>query len=67
MVSGVIGGNPSQGGSRSPNTQHVGGVRVETRYTGTDTLDEPVSTTIVRQICMPESRVRESAHVLDND
>jgi len=43
--------NPSQGGpSRSPNTQHLGGVRVETRYTGTDTLDEPVLKTIARDL-----------------
>jgi len=51
MVAGVISGNTSQGGpSRSANTQHVGGVRVETRYTGTDTLDEPVSQTIARDL-----------------
>ena len=49
-LSGVIDSNTSKGGpSRSANTQHVGGVRVETRYTGTDTLDEPVSQTIVRR------------------
>ncbi|KAF9443757.1 Yip1-domain-containing protein [Macrolepiota fuliginosa MF-IS2] len=43
-------------GSASPNTQHassrqtVGGLRVETRHTGVDTLDEPVTTTIARDL-----------------
>lgn len=51
VVSGVIGASSSlSGSSRSANIQHVGGVRVETRYTGTDTLDEPVSNTIVRRL-----------------
>jgi len=43
-------------GSSSPNTQYassrqtVGGLRVETRHTGVDTLDEPVTTTIARDL-----------------
>jgi len=64
MVSGVIGSNTSQGPSRSANTQRVGGVRVETRYTGTDTLDEPVSQTIVRRFLTFRKLANENAHVL---
>ncbi|PVF95957.1 Yip1-domain-containing protein [Serendipita vermifera] len=41
------GTNPSRPNS---NRQWVGGVQVETRYTGVDTLDEPVSTTIGRDL-----------------
>ncbi|PAV16215.1 Yip1-domain-containing [Pyrrhoderma noxium] len=52
-VSGNIGtpanGAPSNGSSSS-SRRTVGGVRVETRYTGVDTLDEPVSTTILRDL-----------------
>ena len=53
LASGRIGGSSFQGGGgggggHSENRQQrIGGVRVETRYTGTDTLDEPVSQTIV--------------------
>ena len=47
-VSGNIGSSSSShGASRTANRQLVGGVQVETRYTGVDTLDEPVSKTIV--------------------
>ncbi|EPQ52806.1 hypothetical protein GLOTRDRAFT_46637 [Gloeophyllum trabeum ATCC 11539] len=45
-VSGNIGS--SSGGGVKPSRQTVGGVQVETRYTGADTLDEPVTATIVR-------------------
>ncbi|PPQ84822.1 hypothetical protein CVT26_012054, partial [Gymnopilus dilepis] len=43
-------GSSSQGGGRSGNRQTVGGVQVETRYSGVDTLDEPVSKTIARDL-----------------
>lgn len=36
------------GQSNAPKTTSFGGVRMETRYTGEPTLDEPVSKTIVR-------------------
>ncbi|RXW21765.1 hypothetical protein EST38_g4085 [Candolleomyces aberdarensis] len=42
-------GTSSQGAQRS-NRQTLGGVQVETRYTGVDTLDEPVTTTIARDL-----------------
>lgn len=44
-VSGRIGSSGS--GQRNSTTREYGGVKVETRYTGESTLDEPVSATIV--------------------
>ncbi|KAI0833533.1 Yip1-domain-containing protein [Trametes gibbosa] len=51
-VSGNIGTpvNGPPGGGQRPNRRTVGGVQVETRYTGVDTLDEPVTTTIARDL-----------------
>ncbi|KAG6334413.1 hypothetical protein ID866_4682, partial [Astraeus odoratus] len=46
-VSGNIG---SSNGSNKPNRQTVGGIRVETRYSGEDTLDEPITATIMRDL-----------------
>ncbi|KAG8693118.1 hypothetical protein FRC09_010723 [Ceratobasidium sp. 395] len=51
-LSGNIGsssGTGAQGRSNSTRQQY-GGVRVETRYSGVDTLDEPVTATIVRDL-----------------
>ncbi|KAI0671791.1 Yip1-domain-containing protein [Trametes maxima] len=51
-VSGNI-GTPVEGSSsgvQRSNRRTVGGVQVETRYTGVDTLDEPVTTTIARDL-----------------
>ncbi|KAI0775165.1 Yip1-domain-containing protein [Trametes elegans] len=51
-VSGNI-GTPVSGaapGGQHANRRLVGGVQVETRYTGVDTLDEPVATTIARDL-----------------
>ncbi|KAI0649065.1 Yip1-domain-containing protein [Trametes meyenii] len=51
-VSGNI-GTPVEGsssGRQRSNRRIVGGVQVETRYTGADTLDEPVTTTIARDL-----------------
>ncbi|KAG6845463.1 hypothetical protein H0H87_008823 [Tephrocybe sp. NHM501043] len=45
VLSGNI-GSSANGAARSAR-QTVGGVQVETRYSGVDTLDEPVTTTIV--------------------
>jgi len=42
-------GNPSSA-PKTSTRQTIGGVRVETRYTGADTLDEPVTTTIARDL-----------------
>ncbi|KAL0954507.1 hypothetical protein HGRIS_003474 [Hohenbuehelia grisea] len=47
-LSGNIGSTP-QGAPRSAR-RTIGGVQVENRYTGVDTLDEPVSTTILRDL-----------------
>jgi len=47
-LSGNIGSGPA-GGSRSAR-QTVGGMQVETRYSGADTLDEPVTKTIARDL-----------------
>ncbi|KAH9902712.1 Yip1-domain-containing protein [Cubamyces lactineus] len=51
-VSGNIGTpvNGSAPGGPKANRRMVGGVQVETRYTGVDTLDEPVTTTIARDL-----------------
>ncbi|KLO08933.1 Yip1-domain-containing protein [Schizopora paradoxa] len=46
-ISGNIG---SSSNANSSARRTVGGVRVETRYTGVDTLDEPVTTTILRDL-----------------
>ncbi|KAI0749794.1 Yip1-domain-containing protein [Daedaleopsis nitida] len=48
-VSGNI-GTPVNGSTPQSHRRVVGGVRVETRYTGEDTLDEPVTTTIARDL-----------------
>ncbi|KAL5486111.1 hypothetical protein ACEPAI_7155 [Sanghuangporus weigelae] len=45
---GGVGGRDGAGQQGSRRT--VGGVRVETRYTGVDTLDEPVTATIARDL-----------------
>ncbi|KIY65880.1 Yip1-domain-containing protein [Cylindrobasidium torrendii FP15055 ss-10] len=45
IISGNIGSS-----STAPSRQSIGGVQVETRYTGADTLDEPISTTIARDL-----------------
>lgn len=72
-VSGNIGSSSSssQGASRTANRQLVGGVQVETRYSGVDTLDEPVSKTIVSwpRFCLNNfsflaKERQESAHLL---
>ncbi|KAG8954429.1 hypothetical protein FRC04_011756 [Tulasnella sp. 424] len=47
------GAGPAGGGSggpRGPTRQKIGGIQVETRYSGVDTLDEPVLTTIGRDL-----------------
>ncbi|PIL35511.1 hypothetical protein GSI_02239 [Ganoderma sinense ZZ0214-1] len=49
-VSGNIGTPVNGSGAPPSNRRSVGGVRVETRYTGTDTLDEPITTTIGRDL-----------------
>ncbi|KAH0833041.1 hypothetical protein J3R83DRAFT_12032 [Lanmaoa asiatica] len=46
-ISGDIG---SSNAPHKPARQTVGGIRVETRYTGVDTLDEPITTTITRDL-----------------
>ncbi|KJA26248.1 hypothetical protein HYPSUDRAFT_36517 [Hypholoma sublateritium FD-334 SS-4] len=48
-VSGNI-GTASQGTARTANRQTLGGVQIETRFSGGDTLDEPVTTTIARDL-----------------
>ncbi|KAK0223316.1 hypothetical protein IW262DRAFT_1365860 [Armillaria fumosa] len=50
VLSGNIGSSVSGGASRSGARQTVGGINVETRYSGVDTLDEPVLTTIARDL-----------------
>ncbi|KDQ57317.1 hypothetical protein JAAARDRAFT_178968 [Jaapia argillacea MUCL 33604] len=47
-ISGNIGS--SSDAPRKATRQTVGGVQVETRYTGVDTLDEPVTATIARDL-----------------
>ncbi|KAI9567408.1 hypothetical protein HD554DRAFT_999546 [Boletus coccyginus] len=46
----VSGNISSSNAPHKPARQTVGGIRVETRYTGVDTLDEPVTTTIARDL-----------------
>ncbi|KAH8924075.1 Yip1-domain-containing protein [Atractiella rhizophila] len=49
LLSGNIGSSPSGGGTGGKNMrQNIGGIQTETRYTGMDTLDEPVSETFMR-------------------
>ncbi|KAI0029271.1 hypothetical protein K488DRAFT_56706, partial [Vararia minispora EC-137] len=53
QLSGNIGTSGGGGGApptRGPTRQTIGGVRVETRYTGVDTLDEPITMTIGRDL-----------------
>ncbi|KAG1737331.1 Yip1-domain-containing protein [Suillus lakei] len=57
----VSGNIDSNGSSSSSNRQTVGGIRVETRYSGADTLDEPVTTTIARDLFSIYSKL---VHVL---
>jgi len=47
-LTGNIGGSQNSGPRTT--TQTIGGVRVETRYSGLDTLDEPITTTITRDL-----------------
>ncbi|KAF5381964.1 hypothetical protein D9615_004415 [Tricholomella constricta] len=51
-TSSVLSGNigSSVNGATRPSRQTVGGLQVETRYSGVDTLDEPVTTTIARDL-----------------
>ncbi|KAI0787606.1 Yip1-domain-containing protein [Fomes fomentarius] len=49
-VSGNIGTAVNGSTPQQANRRTVGGVRVETRYTGADTLDEPITTTIGRDL-----------------
>jgi len=46
----VTGNIGSTSGPSRPTRQMIGGVQVETRYSGSDTLDEPVTTTIARDL-----------------
>ncbi|KAG9001660.1 hypothetical protein FRB90_011572, partial [Tulasnella sp. 427] len=50
--SSAAGGGPTAGGAgvRAPTRQKIGNIQVETRYSGVDTLDEPVLTTIARDL-----------------
>ncbi|TFK92689.1 Yip1-domain-containing protein [Polyporus arcularius HHB13444] len=43
-------GTPVNGSGAPSNRRSVGGVQVETRYSGVDTLDEPITTTIARDL-----------------
>ncbi|KAJ6609245.1 hypothetical protein B0H10DRAFT_2065190 [Mycena sp. CBHHK59/15] len=47
-LTGNIGSGPN--GAARPTRSTIGGVQVETRFSGADTLDEPVSTTIARDL-----------------
>ncbi|KAF9468008.1 hypothetical protein BDZ94DRAFT_1246937 [Collybia nuda] len=49
VLSGNIGSSVN-GGPPRPARQMLGGIQVETRYSGADTLDEPVTTTIARDL-----------------
>ncbi|KAF9243416.1 hypothetical protein BU15DRAFT_86388 [Melanogaster broomeanus] len=50
VAPGVSGNIGRSNGPSTPARQTVGGIRVETRHTGADTLDEPVITTIARDL-----------------
>jgi len=49
-VSGNIGSSGGGNTNRPSTRRMVGGVQVETRYSGIDTLDEPVTTTMARDL-----------------
>ncbi|KAL8280472.1 hypothetical protein RQP46_007120 [Phenoliferia psychrophenolica] len=57
----IGGGAPGSVGERTTRSS-VGGVQTETRYTGTDTLDEPVSETIMRDLRAIGSKVVQVLH-----
>ncbi|EIN09889.1 Yip1-domain-containing protein [Punctularia strigosozonata HHB-11173 SS5] len=46
----IMSGSGAGSGPPRPDRQTIGGVRVETRYAGADTLDEPISATIGRDL-----------------
>ncbi len=62
-VSGGVSSDPSQGSaSRPTNRQRLGDIQIETRLTGVDTLDEPVTKTIVRHRLLYTCRETDHSH-----
>ncbi|KAH7106374.1 hypothetical protein BKA62DRAFT_747567 [Auriculariales sp. MPI-PUGE-AT-0066] len=67
-LSGTIGsGSAAPKAPKSSNRQTVGGVRVETRNTGVDTLDEPVTTTIARDLVSIYRKLVQVLYPLKSD
>ncbi|SGY81655.1 BQ5605_C009g05513 [Microbotryum silenes-dioicae] len=60
-LSGRIGSSPGGVGERTTRST-VGGVKTETRYTGQDTLDEPVSETIMRDLRAIGTKIVQVLH-----
>ncbi|SCV74782.1 BQ2448_7811 [Microbotryum intermedium] len=58
---GRIGSSPGGVGERTTRST-VGGVKTETRYTGQDTLDEPVSETIMRDVRAIGTKIVQVLH-----
>lgn len=56
---GGVSGRIGQSSSSAPKSTTFGGVRMETRYTGEPTLDEPVSKTIVRSALCHGDKAQE--------
>ncbi|KAI5479477.1 Yip1 domain family, member 6 [Pseudohyphozyma bogoriensis] len=50
LLAGKIGSSTSGGVGERSTRSTVGGIQTETRYTGSDTLDEPVTETIMRDL-----------------
>ncbi|BGP27972.1 hypothetical protein JCM10295v2_006959 [Rhodotorula toruloides] len=65
LLEGKIGSAPGGGPSVGTRTQRqttFGGIQTETRYTGTDTLDEPVSETIMRDLRAIGNKIVQVLH-----
>ncbi|GAA5954308.1 hypothetical protein JCM8115_003366 [Rhodotorula mucilaginosa] len=61
-LEGRIGSTAAAGGSGGQRQTAFGGIQTETRYTGTDTLDEPVSETIMRDLRAIGNKIVQVLH-----
>ncbi|BGP20587.1 hypothetical protein JCM10213_001121 [Rhodosporidiobolus nylandii] len=62
QLEGRIGAGQGGVGERTTRGTTFGGIRTETRYTGSDTLDEPVSETIMRDLRAIGSKIVQVLH-----
>ncbi|GAA6015155.1 hypothetical protein JCM10207_003620 [Rhodosporidiobolus poonsookiae] len=62
QLEGRIGSGAGAVGERTQRQTTFGGIKTETRYTGSDTLDEPVSETIMRDLRAIGSKIVQVLH-----